>query len=106
MFKRLIVLCLLMLAIITTSPTAQASTLTAGAYCLPTGHGRTECHASASGGTGIYTYTWAQVPFAGGGSLALFYCTPYQYNSYTVTVTDSNGATASAEGWTECGDAV
>lgn len=104
MFKRLFILLALVAATASVSTPAHASTLAVEAYCLPAGWGSTECYASASGGTEYYTYEWTPAPFLAGDRSALFYCRRYWYNSYTVTVTDSSGATAYAEGWTYCED--
>ncbi|HZF11322.1 MAG TPA: hypothetical protein VFE33_21225 [Thermoanaerobaculia bacterium] len=90
------------------APRLAATTLTVGVACYSLGHGRLQCEADAAGGTGPYTYAWSPTPSAGGGSegLAIIPCSPYQYRTVSVTVTDANSDIATDSGSFYCGDAV
>ncbi len=77
-----------------------------GLYCLSQGNGRGYCEATVSGGTGGYTYSWKPQSLWGPANTALVRCTPYTMQTVTVTVTDSSGATATAETSFYCGAGV
>lgn len=86
------------------APNRAATVLTTGLDCYALGHGRMQCEATPEGGTGSYvSYAWTPTPTAGGGALMISNCTQWHYYTASVTVTDSDGATASASGTFYCG---
>jgi hypothetical protein len=84
--------------------------LSVSLYCVSAGHQRLDCQAYAAGGSGTYVYYhWTPTPVAGyqGGPYVLIPCArAYANQTASVTVTDSNGATAGATKTTYCGDAL
>jgi hypothetical protein len=86
----------------TTPRLTTTSTLTVTSLqCYDLGGGgshynETECYASASGGTGYYTWSWDVIVTSGDENSPYItgVCTDPYYR-VTVTVTDSSGATAS-----------
>jgi hypothetical protein len=84
------------------------TTLTVSLYCVSAGHQRLDCQAYPSGGSGTYVYYhWTPTPVSGySGAYVLIPCArAYANQTASVTVTDSNGATASASRTAFCGDA-
>jgi len=80
-------------------------------YCIPLGQGRMECHAAVSGGTGIYTLQWSRPPlrtaYVNGEYMMIANCVAADnYNTVTLNVSDSGGATDSAYDVFFCGDAA
>lgn len=88
---------------------AARTSLTVGLYCISAGHQRLDCQAYPSGGSGTYVYYhWTPTPVGGyqGGPYVLIPCArAYANQTASVTVTDSNGATASTRATAFCGDA-
>jgi hypothetical protein len=96
---------------------AARTTLTTSAGCLPLGDGsHLECTAYPSGGVPPYTYNWTPDPATGFTEdyWTVVPCSIRTYNSRygyyvyqaSVTVTDSNGAQASATTYTNsCSEA-
>ena len=82
--------------------------LSASVSCLPNGaspagYGTGSCVVSATGGTGIYSYAWEPEAERISGNRARIPCTLENYQNVIVTVTDSNGATATATTTFYCG---
>ena len=71
-----------------TQPTALVATATSQVNVLCNGAATGSATVSATGGTGTYTYSWAP----SGGTAAT--ATGLMAGTYTVTVTDANGCTA------------
>lgn len=105
MFTRLCVLCLLVVAIVSTATPAQASTLSITGMTCNVGSRNSEygntlnfnCWAGVSGGTGSYTsYVWYMEPtsFPTSGPQWTYMCTEWVTRTISLTVTDSAGATA------------
>jgi hypothetical protein len=88
---------------------AARTTLSVSLYCISAGHKRLDCQAYPSGGSGTYVYYhWTPTPVGGyqGAPYALIPCArAYANQTASVTVTDSNGATASTSATAYCGDA-
>ncbi|WP_325310734.1 hypothetical protein [Longimicrobium sp.] len=78
-------------------------------YCISLGHGRMECQAQASGGTGSYTFSFTPSTFyvsqSGGYVDWGSYCNPYRVSSATVTVNDGTSSVTQSTSF-YCGDAV
>ena len=86
-----------------------ARSLAASVSCLPngaspSGGGTGACVASVTGGTGIYSYAWEPEPERVSGNRARIPCVLNNYQNVIVTVTDSNGATATATTTFYCGE--
>lgn len=102
MFKRLLVLLLLVVAATSASTPAHAETLTVSNLACYAEAGFFSCDASVSGGTGTYTsFVWGVATGAtvtyynrSGPYFARGCISGYSY-SVSLTVTDSAGATAS-----------
>lgn len=88
---------------------AARTTLTVSLYCISAGNQRLDCQAYPSGGSGTYVYYhWTPTPVSGyqGYQYALIPCArAYANQTASVTVTDSNGATASDSQTAFCGEA-
>ncbi|HEV2708087.1 MAG TPA: hypothetical protein VGV59_19380 [Pyrinomonadaceae bacterium] len=111
--KRILALTLAaVVAVLLTVPVkrgAAQTTLTVWLYCVSAGDQRLDCQAYPSGGSGTYVYYhWTPTPVGGyqGEPYVFIPCArAYANQTASVTVTDSNGATASATKTTYCGDA-
>lgn len=58
-------------------------------------NGTVQFLANASGGDGVYTYDWSELPLGcTAGSTPLVYCTPALFGNYTVSVNVSDGSGA------------
>jgi hypothetical protein len=108
MYKRLFALMLIGLATLPVS-TARASTIGVSVSCYQTGaqppwFATYRCYGSASGGTGIYTYTWKINSSHGGYTLSTsepemdYTCPRESQFRVDLFVTDSAGATGSVMG--------
>lgn len=73
--------------------------------CLSMGWGHMECYAGASGGTAPYSYAWNPGPYLNEGDYVNIYCSPYKWQTVTVTATDSTGASVSCTRQFYCGEA-
>jgi hypothetical protein len=79
--------------IVNLPPVAASVSSSNGAICP---NGSAQLSASGSGGTGVYTYTWASNPAGFVSNLANPVVMPSSSTTYTVTITSGNGtATAS-----------
>lgn len=85
------------------SRAAAPPPLTCNLDCYALGHGHMQCEATVGGGTGSYSYSWTPTPTAGGGALMISNCTQGHYYNASVSVTDSNGATAGDSDTFFCG---
>jgi hypothetical protein len=109
--KRTLALLLTTVVVLVSIPVERSSartTLAVGMYCISLGHQRLETHFEVSGGTGVYTYQFT--PQASrvqeDVGIAIIPCAPlYSYESVTLVVTDSNGATGSDTAGAICNDA-
>jgi hypothetical protein len=93
-------------SVISSAPPASATTLTASVTCesRPIGF---SCDGYASGGTGVYTFSWSKptntrTDLATSSSVTVR-CPVGTGGSIMFTVRDSSGATASASGFSRCG---
>lgn len=73
--------------------------------CLSLGWGRMECYVEGSGGTAPYSYAWNPGPYLDEGDRVEVYCSPYRWQTITVTATDSTGASVSCTRQFYCGEA-
>ncbi len=73
--------------------------------CLSLGWGRMECYVEGSGGTAPYSYAWNPGPYLNEGDRVEIYCSPYRWQTITVTATDSTGASVSCTRQFYCGEA-
>ncbi len=91
------------------SPAHASGPVSANAFCVATSGwywGGLDCSATASGGTGSYTYTWSTLSypyysFAGPADVRIG-CNPGSWSYVQVTVTDSAGQSATAVGGDWC----
>jgi hypothetical protein len=105
------VIAVVALLVVSIAPSLATTVLTTQVDCYSLGHGRMQCEAQVSGGTGVYvSHTWTPTPFVDGGGnggqfLMTGFCSPYHYGSASFSVTDSGGASDTGYAGFFCGDA-